>query len=155
MNVKNRDILSSLVMAGICGVGLVLTRSLPPSTREYDLGPAFLPGLILWLIIFLCGLKVIVALILNDQKVIPAGNGRKVQGISTIILVGMYCFLYGPLGFLLDTFLYLILQITIVTPKEKRKFLTIFLIDIISTVIIYLVFTKGFGLRLPKGLVGF
>ena len=155
MNVKKRDVLSSFAIIGICGAGLILTRRLPASTREYDLGPAFLPGLVLWLIIFLCGLKVITALIVNDNKPVSLKAGRNAQGFSTIVLVGLYCFLYGPLGFLTDTFLYLPLQILIVTPKEKRRISTILLIDVISTVLIYLIFTKGFGLRLPRGLVGF
>jgi len=156
MKEKNRDIISSLILIALSVFGLYLTFDIPEPFREYDLGAAFLPRLALGLIGALAALKIVVALIENRAE---EGNafhtGQLLRGGATIVLVGLYCFCYKPLGFLLDTLIYLFLQILILTPREKRSIWKIVLIDVAATVVIYLIFKQGFSVRLPQGLITF
>ena len=156
MKEKTRDIISALALIAVSLFGFYLSKDIPEPFREYDIGAAFLPRLVLGLIAALAVLKIIVSLIENKTAVLePKDKSQFFKGFSTIILVGIYCFCYKPVGFLLDTLIYLFLQIVIVTPKEKRKIWKILLIDIIATVVVYLIFTKGFSVKLPHGLITF
>lgn len=156
MKEKTRDIISALVLIAISICGFYLSRDIAEPFREYDIGAAFLPRLVLGLIVTLSVLKIIISVIENKTAVLEAKDKSQFfKGFSTIILVGIYCFCYKPIGFLLDTFIYLFLQIVIVTPKEKRQIWKILLIDIIATMVVYLIFTKGFAVKLPHGLITF
>ena len=154
MKEKTRDIISALILLAVSAVGLYLSRDIPEPFREYDLGAAFLPQLVLILIGALSLLKIVVALIENKpDRVEKTDLSHSVKGFSTIVLVGLYCFCFQPVGFLLDTAVYLFVQILILVPKEKRKIWQIILIDVVATVVIYLIFTRGFSVRLPQGLI--
>ena len=156
MKVKTRDIISSvgLILVGI--VGFSLTSEIPEPFREYDLGAAFLPRLVLALIIGLSVLKIVVTLIENKpDRTEKKDTSQFIKGFGTIVLVGGYCFCFKPAGFLLDTLVYLFLQILLLTPKDKRKLWKIVLIDVIAVAVIYATFTYGFALRLPKGPLTF
>lgn len=156
MKVKNKDIISSSALIAISIVGLFLCRDIDRPFREHDLGAAFLPQLALWLILALSALKIVVALIENDRTETTSRFGGNVpRGLLTILLVGAYCFLYKPVGFILDTAVYLFLQITLVTPKEKNKLWKNALIAVLTTVIAYLIFSIGFAIRFPKGVISF
>ena len=156
MKVKTRDIISSigLILVGVAGFSL--TAEIPEPFRDYDLGAAFLPRLVLALIIGLSVLKIIVTLIENKpDRTEKKDTSQFVKGFGTIALVGAYCFCFKPVGFLLDTLVYLFLQILLLTPKDKRRIWKIALIDVIAVVVIYATFTYGFALRLPKGPLTF
>ncbi len=156
MKVKNKDIISSVVLIAISIAGLFLCRDIDKPFRDYDLGAAFVPQLTLWLILGVSVLKIVVAVIENSQKNAESRFGGNVpRGLLTILLVGAYCFLYKPVGFILHTAVYLFLQITVVTPKEKNKLWKNALIAVLTTAIAYLIFSIGFSIRFPKGILSF
>lgn len=156
MKEKNRDLLSASILILVSMFGLYLTKDIPEPFREYDFGAAFLPTVVLVLIAGLSVLKIIVTLIENKQGSLDKlDTSQFLKGFGTIALVGIYCFCYKPVGFLIDTLVYLFLQIFILVPKEKRSIKKILLIDILATAIIYLIFTRGFSVRLPQGLITF
>lgn len=156
MKEKNRDILSALVLIAVSAYGLYLTCEIPEPFRDYDLGAVFLPRLVLILIGALSVLKIVVTLVENRPDFLEKKDTSQfIKGFGTIVLVGLYCFCFRPAGFLLDTVVYLFAQILILVPKEKRKIWKILLIDVTATVVIYLIFTRGFAVRLPQGLVKF
>lgn len=159
MKEKTRDIISSLALIALSLFGLYLTFDIPEPFRDYDLGAAFLPRVVLGLIGGLAALKIAVAWMENRKGTVTLFDARQLlKGGGTILLVGLYCFCYKPVGFLLDTLIYLLLQILILVPKEKRKIWKIWkivMIDMIATVVIYLIFSQGFSVRLPRGLITF
>lgn len=156
MKEKTRDIISSLALIALSLFGLYLTFDIPEPFRDYDLGAAFLPRVVLGLIGGLAALRIIVSWMENKKSAVRLFDASQLlKGGSTILLVGLYCFCYKPVGFLLDTLFYLFLQILILVPKEKRNIWKILIIDIAASVVIYLIFSQGFSVRLPRGLITF
>ena len=148
MKEKTRDIISSLALIALSLFGLYLTFDIPEPFRDYDLGAAFLPRMVLGLIGGLAALKIAVAWMENRTTVVEVFDAGQIwKGGSTIVLVGLYCLCYKPVGFLLDTL--------ILVPKEKRRVWKILVIDVIATAVIYLIFSRGFSVRLPQGLITF
>ena len=61
MKERNREIITSLVFLAFSLFGWYLTREIPEPFRDYDLGAAFLPRLVLGLIGALAVLKLVIA----------------------------------------------------------------------------------------------
>jgi putative tricarboxylic transport membrane protein len=74
--------------------------------------------------------------------------------IFTILLMIVYALLMKPVGFLISTFIYVCVQAYILYPNKKKNFLIMFLVSGVFTVLVYLVFVKGFSLVLPHGWLG-
>lgn len=76
--------------------------------------------------------------------------------IETIGCLALFALTMQPLGFMLSAFIYMVLQMTVLTKKAERKKKIIFII-ILSAVLsaaIYYLFTKGLSLMLPAGILG-
>lgn len=83
-------------------------------------------------------------------------NDSTVSMLETLALVAVYVFLMKPVGFIISTFLYLVAQMVVLTPREKktRKNVALFVvISLITSFAIYLVFVKVFYLMLPAGIL--
>lgn len=77
--------------------------------------------------------------------------------IITLALIAVYIFCLEPIGFLLSTFVYLVIQMLVLADESHRKKKDILLFVILSLVVsvgIYLLFTRVFYLMLPSGLLG-
>lgn len=74
--------------------------------------------------------------------------------ILTFLMLVLYVALLNPLGFLVATVLFLLGMVTLFTPKEKRNIFKIVLISVVFSVVVYLIFVKGFSLTLPEGILG-
>jgi len=74
----------------------------------------------------------------------------------TIALLIAYALMYQKLGFVLSTLLYLLSSTIILTPAEKRKKMTAFIVPftVVFTALIYILFTKYLTLMLPAGILG-
>lgn len=156
MKERNREIITSMVFLAFSLFGWYLTREIPEPFRDYDLGAAFLPRLVLGLIGALAMLKLVIAVVENKQNTgEKKEKAQLARAAVTIAMVGLYCFCYKPVGFLVDTAVYLFAQIMLLTPKSKRCVWKILLIDLVATVAIYLLFSRGFSVRLPQGLIKF
>ncbi|MGE4353694.1 MAG: tripartite tricarboxylate transporter TctB family protein [Oscillospiraceae bacterium] len=75
--------------------------------------------------------------------------------VITLILIGIYISLMRPLGFILSTILYLFVQILLIAPREKKKPVFIAILSIAFSFAIYTIFTKGFYVILPPGILSF
>lgn len=79
--------------------------------------------------------------------------------VGTFAVLILYSLLMRRLGYVLDTVLYLLIQIPLLTPKEKRKNPLTWVITLILAVLVPLLtdylFVKWFAVRLPRGLWGF
>jgi len=90
----------------------------------------------------------------KDRKSIDK-TGR-IRIILTFVLLILYVVLMNFLGFPLMTVCYIFGQILVLTPTEKYtvKRVGLFLgISVLSTAIIYIVFTRCFTLVLPTGII--
>lgn len=67
------------------------------------------------------------------------------------------CFLYAalikPLGFIIDSSLFLYFTLCMMTKKENIKWGRFAVLAVVAVVIIYMIFTEIFGIRLPKGIL--
>lgn len=156
MKERNQEIATSLLFLVFSLLGWYFTLEIPKPFRDYDLGAAFLPRLVLALIGTLAVLKLVIAVSENKRN---TGEKREKEQLIrvavTIVMVGLYCFCYKPVGFLVDTAVYLFAQILLLTPKSKRCIWKLVVIDLAATIAIYMLFSRGFSVRLPQGLITF
>jgi putative tricarboxylic transport membrane protein len=77
--------------------------------------------------------------------------------ILCIALLAVYALLFDPLGFIISSCLYLFSMIFMLSAKEKRTKMLLFLIpfSIIVPVLIYVLFSSVLGVILPRGILGF
>lgn len=93
----------------------------------------------------------------GDDAVRKAINkSGRIRIILTFVLLIAYVVLMNILGFPLMTVCYIFAQTLVLTPKEKYSIQRIGLflcISVLSTAIIYIVFTRCFTLVLPSGII--
>lgn len=58
-------------------------------------------------------------------------------------------------GFLLTTLIFLFLAFVLMSKKEETSCVRFAVISVVVTLAIYLIFTRFFGIRLPRGLIKF
>jgi len=77
--------------------------------------------------------------------------------LITIVLIFAYIFLYVRLGFVISSIIFLLGQIFLMLPADKRIKWAPFSIclSLVSPVLIYLLFTRVLGVFLPRGLLWF
>lgn len=78
-------------------------------------------------------------------------NNYAVAG--TLILMAGYIFLMSKIGYLLDTFVYLIIQILLLSPKEEKNWMAAVGISAAVAVGTCYVFTHLLGVPLPAGIL--
>lgn len=83
-------------------------------------------------------------------------NDGTISMLETLGLIALYIFALKPVGFVISTFVYLVAQMSVLAPREKRtrKNMVLFVvISLITSIIVYLVFVKVFYLMLPAGIL--
>ena len=81
---------------------------------------------------------------------VPYYKGTAVMFILLII----YCFTFSPLGFIVSSAIYLFLALLLMSKKEETKYKQFVVISIAGAVLIDLLFSQVFGIRLPMGILG-
>lgn len=71
----------------------------------------------------------------------------------TITLMATYGFLLKYLGFIIASSFYVFFQILILNKSSKKTYFVFILISIISTILIYFIFYKIFGIELPENIL--
>ena len=76
--------------------------------------------------------------------------------LLTVGCLAVFAGLINPLGFLIASFIYMFLQVLVLTKKEerKKKLIRIIVFSLIFSAAAYFIFTKGLGLMLPTGILG-
>ena len=124
---------------------------------EGEIGSMYTPKLLCLCLLVLGVLKFIGALreagAQNGASAKKATPDRRMllTGVGTIVLIGLYCFLFRTLGFVIVTFFYLLGQMTLFCPNVKKLWWVIILIAALSTAVMFLIFSVAFGLMLPLG----
>ena len=71
----------------------------------------------------------------------------------TFVLLFVYDLLLKTVGFVILTPVYLFLQMLLIAPKDKRKPVWFVVLGMLTTAVIYMIFTWGFSIILPMGLL--
>jgi hypothetical protein len=73
-----------------------------------------------------------------------------------VLFICAYIFFFTRLGFILSSVLFLLAEISLLIPAEKRKRWAVFIVCFSAglPVLLYLLFTKPLSMFLPRGLLG-
>ena len=134
---RTKNCVTAAVVALFSVVGYFYCRSNTLSA-EGAIGSMYTPKLLC-----LC------LLVLSVIKLVGAVKDDAVP--REVVLIGLYCFLFKTLGFVIVTFLYLIGQMALFYPDKKRRWGLILLIAALTTAAAYLIFSVAFNLLLPLG----
>jgi len=153
---KYADVITGAVGL-VIGV-IVLIMSIQIGIAEGQaVGADFLPKIVAVLMIILSailiwnGIKQ--ARVYEDR---PQEYKKNYLGVAILILAGiLYAQLLKPVGFIITSLVFLFLALCLISKKEETNYLKFALITIVMVLLIYFVFTKGFGIRLPKGILKF
>jgi hypothetical protein len=76
--------------------------------------------------------------------------------LLSVLFICAYIFFFTRLGFIISTVLFLLVEISLLIPAEKRKRWAVFIIcfSVGLPVLLYLLFTKPLSMFLPRGLLG-
>ena len=84
----------------------------------------------------------------------PASDKSGMISVAlTFAVMIIYTLVLPVLGFCLSTFVYLLLQILILAPKEKRNIKLFVLISVVFTAVVFVVFRIGLQQLLPRGII--
>lgn len=87
----------------------------------------------------------------SDVKIERTAPNWK-AAVASILVLLVYLILLDILGFLSMTFLYLFIQILILTKERKGKYLKFAVISIVADLCIYAIFIFGLSVFLPSGI---
>lgn len=153
MSTKKKGLLASVLFLAF-GVFLFVESLGVKHMMKNDVGSGFFPKVIAIAIIAVAIIRFVAAL---REKESASGDDKDdaVGGWLTVALVGLYVVAFQPVGFIISTIVYLFLQILVLTPKEKRNWITISAISIVAPFALYTLFTHVISSPLPKGIFGF
>ena len=83
-----------------------------------------------------------------------SGRSRNWAVLATFALMAAYAGLLPVLGFLVTTFVYLLLQMLVLAPPAKRSVGLFGIIALVTAVVVYFTFVRVFKLLLPAGILG-
>lgn len=145
------------IAVGIVGILIsayvVYTASgFPANQSAVDPGAAYFPTLMGIFVIALCLLLIVRTLMgkgvsLDETFALTPGIKRVILGV---LLFVAYCFLFKPLGFVLDSILLSFLGMFLL---QNRKYIQMLMISVVTSVLIYIVFANFLGAKLPAGVL--
>ena len=142
---------------------LILSTGIEVKAKNGDVGSAFLPVVIGWMMVVLSIIYGVSALLegrragkaaveVDEQEILKTDN-KKI--FLSFILMVSYAVLLKPIGFLISSILYLFLQINVMTDKPTAKQRIFFaVLSIIVSVLINYIFVNWFSMALPDGILG-
>ena len=153
MTDKKKGIITSVLFLAFSIVMLIFAKDIEPMMKN-DLGSGFFPMVVGIAMCALSALRLILAIREKEKEAKKSGDDL-MGGLGTLILIGAYCIAFSPVGFIVSTIVYLFLQILLLTPKEKRNWLVISIISVVTPFAFYALFVYLINTPLPKGLFGF
>ena len=153
MSSKKKSLLTSVLFLAF-GVFLFIESLGVKHMMKNDVGSGFFPKVIAIAIIAVAAIRFIMALREKETEN-KASDSDMLGGWLTVALIGLYVIAFNTVGFIISTIIYLFAQILVLTPKEKRNWITISIISIVAPFALYTLFTHVISSPLPKGLFGF
>ncbi len=156
---KYGDIIVGIFFMVLSVVLIVAAKQLPPSA-VMEIGPDFMP-LVIGVFTFVLAAILTVMSIKNFKKNAESIDPDSlpkcdyVRVLASIILVLIYVFILQPVGFIISTLLFLLLQMFVLSPDDERDakhLVRLVIIDVIFTMIVFFLFRYGFKIILPAGI---
>lgn len=157
---KFGDIVVGIFFAVVGAAMIILAKALPKS-KVMEIGPDFMPTVI-GTVILVLALALLFLSVKNFKmhvKELEASNYKDTSDykrvILSILLVLVYVLTMKPIGFIITTLVYLFLQMYVLAPEEnrtKKDVITLLIIDVIFTFIVFFLFRYGFKIVLPAGI---
>lgn len=139
---------------GICLGGYVIytASGFPANNSAVDPGAAYFPTLLGAFVAILCAVLIAMTLAgkgcaIDETLTMTSGIKRTGVGMGMFIL---YCLLFKPLGFLLDTIWLCFAGMFLL---QNRKYVKMAVISVAVSVVIYVVFVIFLGAKLPAGVL--
>lgn len=156
---KYGDIAVGIFFMVLSAVMMVMAQMLPKS-KVMDIGPDFMPMVIGGATFILAALLLFLSIKnfkLNtlelDAVSIPDCDYKRV--LASILLVLIYVFMLQPVGFIVCTLIFLLLQMLVLSPddqRSKKDIIKLAIIDVIFTMVVFFLFRYGFKIVLPAGI---
>lgn len=144
----------------ILSVVLIAMAKMLPKSKVMEIGPDFMPMVIGVITLILAAILTFLS-VKNfkmhadaiDPDSLPDCDYKRV--LSSIILVLIYVFTMQPVGFILTTLVFLLLQMLVLSPDDARgtkDIIKLAVIDVIFTLVVFFLFRYGFKIVLPAGI---
>ena len=153
MTDKKNNIRTSILFLAF-GAFVFYEASAIPLVMKNDVGSAFFPKVISGAMMVVAVIRLVMALREKEGEAKASDSDLK-GGWETILLLCVYVLAFQPVGFILDTIVFLFLEMLVLTPKEKRSLPLLGGLSIVVPLIIYTLFVYVINTPLPKGLFGF
>ena len=154
---KNRDFVSGFVLVLLSVIGFYSTNKFNVSSISSYGNPATVPRIILILLFIMSALTMIGAI----RKENGDGENREERSLEqklpeylTFVLLVVYVFTVKPIGYVISTAIYLLLQMYVLSCFEKRRLWLFALIAIMVSPLLYYIFRAFFDVLLPAGILG-
>lgn len=152
---KKADIITGFVLLVLSGY-VMREAWLMPQSATFGPGPGFLP---LWLGVLLAFLAVILLVTTwsrrateNDRQS-PFPGFKPLLSVASVILgLALYTLFMETLGFLVDTFLFVVYLLGVV---ERERWPMTLMIAASTTAALYLIFQVLLTITLPRNMFGF
>ena len=72
--------------------------------------------------------------------------------LRVAVIIG-YTTILKPLGFCLSTVIFLFLQMLVLAPPDKRRYLLFAIVSVVFTAIVFVAFRIGLQMLLPRGII--
>lgn len=148
------------LISGICGIifsiALYMLSVQIGLKENTTIGADFLPKIaaVIMLVMFAIVAYRGAVQVKNGIEEKPQDYKSNYLGVAIIFAAMMaYAVLLKPVGFMITSLVFLILAIVLMTRKEELRPIFTVIVSVIAILFIYLIFTKVFGVRLPKGIL--
>lgn len=152
MNGKTQDLICGAVFFALGVFMFFQSRGVAPIIAN-EVGSGFVPKIVAIVFMSLSAVLIALTLIKKDKRGAKKNDEDPKGGALTILALIAYVFFFDKLGFLLATALYLFTQITILSNEKNRKLPLFGLVSVVTPLIVYFLFVRGFGLILPAGIL--
>jgi len=149
------------IFYAVLGTALIIGSKTLPKSKVMEIGPDFMPTLIGSIILILAGILLVeTAARFKSQAAELESSGFKDTSdykrvLGSLLAATVYVNILKPVGFIISTLVYLIIQIYILAPdknRTKKDIITYLIIDVVFTIVVYLLFRYGFKIVLPAGI---
>ncbi|MCR4745695.1 MAG: tripartite tricarboxylate transporter TctB family protein [Lachnospiraceae bacterium] len=155
---KYGDIVTGIFFS-VFSIVMILMAQLLPKSKVMDIGPDFMPTVV-GVIMLILSVILLIQSIRSFNSNVESLKDYKDESdykrmIMSLILCLFYVYLLQPVGFIITTFVYLILQITVLAPDEnrsKKDIIKYSIISLIFTLAVFFLFRYGFVIVLPAGI---
>lgn len=163
-----RDAIAATVLLLIFAYFLYASQDIKVMIATAGVDAKFFPTAICISGIFLSTINIVLGVIQggNARREALASGGEvgeisrenwiiAIKSAATVLIIILYLFLIGVLGFVPASVLYLFGQICLLSSMEKRKLIVYAVVAVSVSLVCYLFFRNVFNLMLPKGIMPF